>query len=421
MKSTWLTATYQIETPLSLEVAAEMIATEQSTGTFIDLPGETEALRLQHRARVKSVTALAEVSEPALPGAKNPRVPPRFRRGLVAIDFPFANVGPSIPNLLATVAGNLFELQALSGVRLVDIELPSIFREVYRGPQFGVQGTREILTIEGRPVIGTIIKPSIGLTRQALRDLVRPLAESGIDFIKDDETNGDPPYFPFSDRLRIVTEELERARQRTGKQVMYACNITGEVEDLVRRHDEVAKAGGNAVMVSVLSGGWGALQYLRTHSSLPFHGHRNQWGAITRYPWLGFDFRVFQKLCRMIGVDHLHTNGLHNKFYESDASVVRSAESCLAPWLGYQPVMPVLASGQWGGLAEASYRALHTVDVMHLAGGGIMAHPGGVAAGVESMRQGWEAALAHVPLAEYAKDHRELAQAMETFGRLSQS
>ena len=45
-----------------------------------------------------------------------------------------------------------------------------------------------------------------------------------------------------------------------------------------------------------------------------------------------------------------------------------------------------------------------------------MAHPGGVAAGVASVRQGWEAAQAGNSLQEYAANHAELRQALARYG-----
>jgi ribulose-bisphosphate carboxylase large chain len=85
------------------------------------------------------------------------------------------------------------------------------------------------------------------------------------------------------------------------------------------------------------------------------------------------------------------------------------------------PVMPVVSSGQWGGQAEETYRQTSTFDLMYLAGGGILAHPGGAAAGVAAIRQAWEAAAKKISLKDYAHDHAELRQSLEFFGRMSHS
>mgnify|MGYP001000864041 CR=1 FL=1 len=410
-------AVYRVETPHSLEKAAEVLAGEQSTGTFTAVPGETAELKERFGARVEGIRPLETVPAPSLPGADAPASGGGYNRGEVRISFPLHNFGPSIPNLLAAVAGNLYELKELSGLRLVDLELPAAFTSAYRGPKFGVEGTRELCGVQGRPIIGTIVKPSVGLSMEELGRLVTELAMSGLDFIKDDELNADPPYAPLELKVNTVMEAIHRAADRTGKKVMYAFNITGDLDQMRRNHDRVVAAGGNCVMVSVNSIGYAALAELNRYSEVPIHGHRNQWGMLTRCPMLGMDFRVYQQLCRLAGTDHLHVNGLNSKFYESDESVVRSIQACRTPLGDTRMPMPVVSSAQWAGTAVDTYARTGTFDVMHLAGGGILAHPDGPAAGVESMKLGWEAAVRGEPLDAYAKRHPALRRAIEKFGR----
>ena len=247
------------------------------------------------------------------------------------------NVGPSLPNLMTTVAGNLFELSQFSGLRLLDIEVPPAFAELYPGPQFGIEGTRLLAGVFERPLIGTIIKPSVGLSPEETADLVRTLAEAGLDFIKDDELIASPPYSTLEKRTAAVMRVINDHADKTGQKVMYAFNISGEIEEMLRHHDTVLKAGGTCVMVSLNSVGLAGVAYLRRHCQLPIHGHRNGWGAYTRSPYLGFEYRAYQKFWRLGGVDHLHVNGLRNKFCESDELVIASARECLRPMLGATP------------------------------------------------------------------------------------
>lgn len=409
-------ATYLIETPMPLERAAEIMAGEQSTGTFTAVPGETEAVKQRYGAQVTGIKPLEPVSSPTLPGAAPADAGQGYNRGEVTLSFPLHNFGPSIPNLLSAVAGNLFELEAFSGLRLLDLELPDEFSSVYPGPRFGIKGTRELAGVTGRPLIGTIIKPSVGLTIDELRLYVRELALSGVDFIKDDELNADPPYAPLKEKVKAVMEEIERVADRTGKKVMYAFNITADIGELLEHHDRVVEAGGTCVMVSLNSIGLAGLAHLRKHSELPIHGHRNQWGMWTRCPLLGMEFTAFQKLCRLAGADHLHVNGLNSKFYESNESVIRSVKACLRPLFEGYLTMPVLSSGQSAATVAETYARTNTFDVIHLAGGGIMAHPDGVAAGAASMKEAWAAAMAGISPVEYAKTHPSLRHALEKFG-----
>ena len=421
MDQSRILATYYIETPYPLEYAAEAMAGEQSTGTFVSVPGETPELKEKHGAKVVSITELESVRQPSLPGSRLPKGTDAsqaiYRRAIVEISFPLDNVGPSLPNLMSTIAGNLYELGEFSGLKLIDVKLPDAFAARYPGPAFGIEGTRRLSGVQSGPLVGTIIKPSIGLHTEDYGPLVRQLAEAGIDFIKDDELCANPSFAPLKDRVKVVMEEIERVADRTGKKVMYAFNITGDIDELRRNHDLVMEAGGTCVMVCVNSIGFSGTAYLRQYSQLPIHGHRTQWGAMSRSPLLGMSFTVFQKLCRLAGVDHLHSNGLNNKFSEDNETVARAIRDCLEPFLGGYHIMPVLSSAQWAATAVPTYEAVHSADVISLAGGGILAHPGGIAAGVRSMRQGWEAAVQGIPLEEYAKRHPELLQALQKFSK----
>ncbi len=417
-----VSARYWIETARPLEVAAATMAGEQSTGTFVRVAGETDALRERFAARVESLTPLEETDAPSLPGAWQPSGGSgRWRTAEVTLSWPLHNFGTSLPNLLATVAGNLWELNAFSGMRLLDLTLPEDFLGAYPGPQFGIPGTRELAGVHDRPLIGTIIKPSVGLSPQETAARVAELAAAGIDFIKDDELQADGPHCPFEARFSAVMRVLREHAQRTGQRVLYAVNITGEIDQMLRRHERVIAEGGNCVMVSLHSVGLAGLTALRTHCQVPIHGHRNGWGLLGRSPAIGVSFPAWQKLWRLAGIDHVHVNGLDNKFCESNASVIASARECLTPMFappaaGCQ-IMPVFSSGQTALQVPGTWQALGSVDLIHACGGGIIGHPGGAAAGVRSLRQAWEAAVAGIALREYAREHRELAEALEHFGR----
>lgn len=415
MASERIRATYLIETPLALEQAAEAIAGEQSSGTFVAVPGETAELRERARARVERVLELEAVPEPSLPGAK-PSKDGRYRRGEVVISFPLGNMGTNLPTLLSTVMGNLFELSELSGLRLLDLELPEAYRHAYPGPQFGIEGTRTLSGVFERPIIGTIVKPSVGLTPAQTAELIGELAEAGIDFVKDDELQANSPHSPLSKRVEAVMRVVNANAEKTGKKVMVAFNITDDLEAMLHHHNTVLEHGGSCVMVSLNNVGPVGVSQLRKHAQLPIHGHRNGWGMLTRYPQLGMSFKAYQKIWRLIGVDHIHVNGLKNKFWEPDDSVVTSIEACLTPLFDGYPIMPVISSGQSALQPPETYLRTQTVDLMYLAGGGIMAHPGGPAAGLASLRQAWEAAVSGVPLEQHAQTHVELKQALETFG-----
>ena len=347
-----INAVYRLSTSADPHRTAALIAGEQSSGTFVAIPGEDDALKARAAATFE-IQALDEA--PAEAGLRHYRL---------ALSWPLANAGPSLPNLMATVAGNLYELRPVHSLRLLDITMPDAFAQAYPGPAFGISGTRALCGVPNAPLIGTIIKPSVGLSAADTAAMVDQLCAAGIDVIKDVELQADGP----------------------------SC----------------------AVMLSLNSVGMTGFNAFRRHAQLPIHAHRNGWG----YVQSGWSYVAWQKLWRLAGVDHMHVNGIANKFQEDDDSVVASARACLQPLFTDKPctVMPVFSSGQTVMQAEPTWQRVQSPDLMYLAGGGLCAHPGGIAAGVTALRQAWDAAMAGVPLQQAAQSQRELREAIDTFG-----
>ena len=411
-----LSATYLVETPLAVEKAAAVLAGEQSSGTFVAVPGETEELKQRFAAQVEKITPLECVTEPSLPGAKN-GTQGTYQRAEIVISWSVENMGWNLPTLVSTIQGNLYELSQFSGLKLMDVEFPPSFAQHFRGPKFGVAGCRQLMSVQNRPFIGTIIKPSIGLTPHQTADLVKVLAEAGIDFIKDDELMANSPHSPFNHRVDAVMRVINAHAERTGKRVMYAFNLSDELDEMQRHYEKVVKSGGTCAMISLNSVGLAGAKKICDLGTLAIHGHRNGWGALNRHPLLGIEFAAYQKIWRLAGVDQIHVNGIANKFWESDDSVVRSIESCRKPLLGGMSVLPVVSSGQWGGQAPETFRLTHTIDLLYMAGGGIMAHPDGPAAGVRSLQKWWEAAVEGLTMEKAAAKYPELCASLQQFGK----
>lgn len=425
MRADRFEATYLIETPLDLARVAEVMAGEQSCGTFTRVQGETDELRARARALVERIEELEPAAAPGLPNSwleRQGRAGP-WRRARVTISFPTGNVGANLPTLAATVAGNLFDLGEVTGLRLESVRLPAGYRARFDRPRHGVAGTRRLTGALEGPLVGSIIKPNLGLSAEETGDLVASLCAAGLDFIKDDEICADPVHAPLAERVPAVMARVRRHEDRTGKHVMIAFNITDETDAMRRHADLVEREGGSCVMVSLNWCGFSAVQTLRRHSGLALHGHRNGFGALSRHPGLGIGFDAYQALWRLAGVDHMHVHGLQGKFAQPDEEVIEGARACLAP-LADGPegealqdrVMPAFSSGQWAGTVPATWEAAGTDDLLFMSGGGIMAHPDGPAAGVASIRQAWDAVRAGQSLEGVAKERPELRRALAFFG-----
>ncbi|SHN87584.1 ribulose-bisphosphate carboxylase large chain [Geodermatophilus obscurus] len=407
--------TYYIEA-VDVARAAAALAGEQSSGTFIAVPGESDRIRERHAAEVVEIRELGECA-PSLPSRRRPEW---VTAAEVVVEFPMVNIGTDIATLLTAVAGNLFELVELYACRLQSIELPDEFVAAHPGPAFGVAGTRKLMGVPEGVLIGTIVKPNVGLVEEEFRGVVRELARASIDLIKDDELMTDPAYLPLETRVRVALEEIGDAEQVTGHRTMYAFNITGDLAGLQRRHDLVVEAGGNCVMLNIPIMGLPALAWLRGFAQVPVHGHRAGLAASMRSPALGVDFTVWQQLARLAGADHVHASGLGSKFYERDEQVAANIRSLQAPLGTTIAPLPTLSSGQNVHTPGPTFAGVGSTDLLMLAGGGIAGHPDGPAAGVRSLRQAWTAAVSGNPLADAAAAHAArgdsaLAHALQTF------
>ncbi|MEL5879565.1 RuBisCO large subunit C-terminal-like domain-containing protein [Cereibacter sphaeroides] len=412
-------ASYIVETPCPIAEVAAMMAGEQSAGTFVRVEGETDALRARFGARVVETAEIGRSERPSLRSAWAERRGLTGPRGLyrVVIDYPEENVGVNLPTLAAVVAGNLYDLGEVTGLKLMDVTLDPAYRARYESPAMALAGTRASLGVPSRPIFGTIIKPNIGLDPDEIAALVARLCEAGADFIKDDEIAGTHPHAPVDARIRAVMREVRRHRDRTGRLVMVAFNISDETDAMRRHADLIAAEEGSCAMVSLNWCGLGAVQTLRRHTGLAIHGHRNGFGGMARHPLLGMGVQAYQTLYRLAGIDHMHVHGMGGKFSDLDEDVAEAARHCLT---GLGPaddrVMPVFSSGQWAGTLPHTLAETRSDELMFLCGGGIMAHPGGPAAGLASLRQAHDAVRAGLDLAEAARDRPELAAALAAFG-----
>lgn len=382
------------------ERAAASVAGELSSGTFTAVPGETPQLRARHAA---VVVAVDEVDELAA----------GLRRARVTLDVPTENIGASLPALVATLAGNVFELREPDGLQLIDFALPDELERTFPGPAFGVVGTRRLSGVDGRPLIGTIVKPSVGLSPQATAALIAELGEAGIDFVKDDELIADPPYSPLRQRISRVRAALDEVEARQGRRVIYAPNVSGDVEHMLRSAEHAVATGAGAAMVCVHAVGLTGVLALRRWELLPLHGHRAGWGLLGRGT-SALGPAAHARIWRLAGVDQLHIGGLRSKFFESDASVTASLAACRAPG-PHAPVLPVLSSGQWGEQLLDTVLAAGGPDFAYLAGGAILGHPQGPAAGVRALRAAAEGACVGIGIRDLAKDVPEVAATLATF------
>ena len=375
---------------ISLKEAAGGVAAESSIGTWTELTTEKPYVE-RLAAHVFSIDGnVAKIAYPV----------ELFERG-------------NMPNILSSVAGNVFGLKALKNLRLNNIELPTELLKSFKGPRFGIEGIRKLLRVPERPLVGTIIKPKLGLKTADHAQVAYEAWLGGCDFVKDDENLSSQWFNPFEERVEKTLERRDKAEEETGERKVYMANVTAETETMVKRAEYVLAHGGEYVMVDILTCGFSALQTLRNQGfKLVIHAHRAGHAAFTKNQKHGISMYVVTRVARAMGVDQLHVGTVVGKMSETREEVLGNIDACKMPMGGLKPILPVASGGLHPKLVPALMKTFGK-DFVIQAGGGIHGHTGGTFAGATAMRQAVDAVLKGKTLEEYAKNHKELKTALK--------
>lgn len=389
---------YKIVTEMDIRLAAAAVATEQSTGTWTGISTLNDEIFERYHGRVTDIDGnVATIAYPAE-------------------DFSL-DIG-GVPQVLSVIAGNLFGLEGLKGVRLEDVEFPRSMLSEFKGPKYGIPGLRSALKRPKKPLVGTIVKPKIGLPPQGMADYIYEAGMGGLTNGKDDETLSNQRFCPLENRVVAIAEAIDRVRSQTGNEMMHAINVSTRGDQILEVADRAQELGATELMVDVITCGFAAVQVLAEDPSikLPIHVHRTMHGAITRNKDLGVSMQVFSKLVRMCGGDALHvgTFGV-GKMKGTSTEDLANQRACVGPELPYERVMPVCSGGMHPALIEPLMK-ITGPDVQIQAGGGVAGHPGGVRGGARAMAQAVDAAYEGIPFSVYSRDHEELREAINKWG-----
>ena len=321
----------------------------------------------------------------------------------------------NMPNVLSSISGNVFGLRTLKNLRFDDVFFPDRLVKTFKGPKYGVNGIRKLLKIYDRPLVGTIIKPKLGLKTKDHAEVAYEAWVGGCDIVKDDENLSSQKFNPFEKRLVQTLEKRDKAEEKTGEKKVYMINVTAETEEMVRRAELVLKNGGEYAMIDILTCGFSALQTFREQDfKLVIHAHRAGHAAVTKSHRHGISMRVLSKIARIVGVDQLHVGTVVGKMFETKEEVAENCEALKVGMDGIKKVMPVASGGLYPALVPALVEFFGK-DFIIQAGGGIHGHMNGTESGAKAMRQALDAALKGVALGDYAEKHKELKVALETW------
>ncbi len=341
----------------------------------------------------------------------------------------------SLSNILSSLAGNIFGMKAVDGIRIEDMRFPKNIINSFPGPAQGIQGVRDILGVHDRPLTGSTIKPKLGLTAKEHAKRCYETLRGGIDTVKDDENLGSQDFNLFDDRVKYTLDMVRKAEAETGEKKGYWCNVTaGDTEEMLRRAALIKEHGGRFVMIDFVVAGFTAVASLRKEiermGGLALHGHRAMHAAYDRVPYHGVDYRVISKWARMAGLDHIHVGtgvgkleGTRIELAER-LEILREQNSRIVndmhfvqSWEELKPVFPVAS----GGLHPGHIPVLLDIfgkEAIFAFGGGVHGHPRGSRAGAAAVRDAVEGVMAGKSLDQIARNSKDLKEALAIWSEI---
>ncbi len=398
----------------NLKKLANEIAGESSIGTWTKVQTMKSEIYEKLKPNVYEIKELKEENG--------------YKVGLVKIAYPLYDFEiNNMPGVLAGIAGNIFGMKIAKGLRILDYRFPKKFVEEYKGPRYGIEGVRETLKIKERPLLGTIVKPKVGLKTEEHAKVAYDAWIGGVDLVKDDENLTSQEFNKFEDRVYKTLEMRDKAEEETGERKAYMPNITAPYREMIRRAEICEDAGSEYVMVDVVVTGFSAVQSFREEDfNFIIHGHRAMHAAITRSKDFGISMLVLAKIYRLLGVDQLHIGTVVGKMEGGEKEVKAIRDEIIynevkkddeniffdQDWVDIKPMFPVSSGGVHPRLVPKIVKILGK-DLIIQAGGGIHGHPDGTVAGATAMRAAIEAVMENKPLEEKAEEVPELKKALE--------
>ena len=422
--------------------AATEIAAESSTGTNFTVKTETD---FSHE-----MNALVYKLD--------------LEKELVWIAYPWRlfDRGGNIQNILTYVVGNVLGMKQISALKLLDVWFPPAMLEQYDGPSYTLDDMKKYLGIKNRPVLGTIIKPKMGLTSAEYAEVCYDFWVGGGDFVKNDEPQANQDFCPYDKMVLHVKEAMDKAVKETGKKKVHSFNVSAaDYDTMIERCEMIRSAGfeqgSYAFLIDGLTAGWMAVQTLRRkYPGVFIHFHRAMHGAFTRpeNP-IGHTVLVLSKFARLAGASGIHTGTAgvgkmkgtpkddlipaHNilqllaeghLFEQSWAKIPKADKDLINlikedshhhvileddSWRGIKKCAPIISGGLNPTKLKSFIDLAKTTDFITTMGAGVHAHPDGTKAGARALVQAMEAYQKKISIEQYAKKKPELKKAIEFF------
>lgn len=393
-----------------------------------------------------------------------------IKKNLVWVAYPWRifDRGGNVQNILTFIVGNVLGMKEISALKLIDVWFPPMMLEQYDGPSYTIDDMRKYLGVYKRPILGTIIKPKIGLTAAEYAEVCYDFWAGGGDFVKNDEPQANQDFCQYDKMVKFVKQAMDKAVKETGNKKVHSFNVSApDFDEMIRRCELIRNAGfekgSYAFLIDGITAGWMAVQTLRRrYPDVFIHFHRAAHGAFTRKENpIGFSVLVLSKFARLAGASGIHTGtaGIGKMagspkedvtaaknilslvakghfFNQSWERIPANDEDALAlvhedhahhitlqndGWRGMKKTCPIISGGLNPTLLKPFIEVMDGIDFITTMGAGVHAHPRGTRAGAMALVQACEAYQKKISIEEYSKSHKELAEAIKFFSKNNKS
>lgn len=429
---------------LNIIQAAAEVAAESSTGTNFKVKTETTFS--------KELNAIVYDVD--------------LKKNLVWIAYPWRifDRGGNVQNILTFIVGNVLGMKEISELKMLDVWFPSTMLEQYDGPSYTLDDMRKYLNVYDRPILGTIIKPKIGLTAAEYAEVCYDFWSGGGDFVKNDEPQANQDFCDYEKMVKFVKKAMDKAVKETGHKKVHSFNVSSpDFDEMIRRCELIRntgfESGSYAFLIDGITAGWMAVQTLRRrYPDVFIHFHRAGHGAFTRpeNP-IGFTVLVLSKFARLAGASGIHTGTagvgkmkgspkddiipaksiLHlaakGHFFDQNWAQVPKKDKQVIElvkqdhlhhvileedsWRGMKKCCPIISGGLNPTKLKPFIEIMGETNFITTMGAGVHAHPKGTNAGAKALFQACEAYKKGIEIKEYAKDHKELSEAIKFFNK----
>lgn len=388
----------------TLKEAAIRVAAESSNGTWSDLAVP------EHIQKLKAVVY-------------------DIKNDFVKIAYPVELFEKgNMSQILSSIAGNIFGMKAVDGLRLEDIYWPTKLIHSFKGPGFGIKGVQKIFGTK-RTLTATVPKPKVGYYPSEHAKVGFEGWMGGLDLLKDDENLTDQSFNRFEKRLNLCMKMRDKAEKLTGEKKSYLINITDETNKMIKRMELVKKSGNEYIMIDILTAGWAATQTICNTArelGLAVHGHRAFHAAFDRNTLHGMSMKVLCEIARLQGVDQLHVGAMGKLAggkdevrtnYEKSSLMQNKEEHLMLAqnWGNIKPMMSVASGGLHPGILKPVFDLIGTEIIIQV-GGGIHSHPDSTIEGARALRESIDAYNKGIGVKEYSLTHPALKKAYEKWG-----